>query len=86
MFCGTTDKDDTVTKVDDSQCDPAKRYDNTTECHVPADQCKGLWFAGPWSEVIDLIFFIDFGLFNIERFPALNQTRKEFNYIQVDAS
>lgn len=50
VFCGKTE-DDVVTKVDDSKCDPDKRYDNTTECHVPADQCKGEWFTSHWSEV-----------------------------------
>ncbi len=62
VFCGKTDND-VVTKVDDSKCDPEKRYENTTECHVPADQCKGAWFAGPWSEVFDLFsFFVFLGL------------------------
>ena len=63
VFCGKTDKDDVVTKVDDDKCDPAKRYENTTECHVPADQCKGVWFAGPWSEVFDLFRILLFLFF-----------------------
>lgn len=50
-------------KVDDENCDPAQRYDNTTECHVPPDQCKGVWFSGPWSEVFDLVLlFVRFGV------------------------
>lgn len=43
------------TKVDDENCDPAKRYENATECHVPPEECKGAWFSGPWSEVLDLV-------------------------------
>ena len=50
VFCGTM-PDDTLTKVDDSKCDAAKKYENTTECTAPADNCTGVWFAGPWSEV-----------------------------------
>lgn len=44
-------EDGTVTKVDDDKCDPEKRYDNSTECFVPADKCKAAWFTGPWTEV-----------------------------------
>jgi hypothetical protein len=43
------------TKVDDANCDPTKRYENATECHVPPEECKGAWFSGPWSEVLDLV-------------------------------
>ncbi|XP_046445127.1 papilin-like isoform X2 [Daphnia pulex] len=49
VFCGTMDGA-SPTKVDDENCDPAKRYENSTECHVPPEECKGAWFSGPWSE------------------------------------
>ena len=50
VFCGML-VDNTVNIVDDVKCDPAKRFEDSMECHVPEDQCNAQWFSAPWTEV-----------------------------------
>lgn len=50
MFCGTFD-DETVKKVPDEKCDADKKFNETKSC-IAKEECKGEWFAGPWSKVM----------------------------------
>ncbi|RLU15132.1 hypothetical protein DMN91_013019 [Ooceraea biroi] len=48
VFCGTF-SDDTVKKVTDDNCDPEKKFEDSQNC-TAKEECKGEWFAGPWSK------------------------------------
>lgn len=50
VFCGTYD-DESVKKVPDEKCDASKKFNETKNC-TAEEECKGEWFAGPWSKVI----------------------------------
>jgi hypothetical protein len=50
VFCATS-SDDGLTKVDDTNCDPEKKYESEQVCHAQNENCLGNWFSGPWSEV-----------------------------------
>ncbi|XP_073996015.1 proteoglycan-like sulfated glycoprotein papilin isoform X1 [Rhodnius prolixus] len=43
-----TFENDVMTKVDDSNCDSALKYETEKECSIE-EECKGEWFAGPYS-------------------------------------
>ncbi|XP_031341557.1 papilin isoform X1 [Photinus pyralis] len=49
VFCATINGEG-IQKIDDSNCDPDKRYDDTKECVGDRETCPGEWFTGPWSE------------------------------------
>ncbi|XP_046402802.1 LOW QUALITY PROTEIN: papilin [Ischnura elegans] len=50
VFCGVL-QDFTITKVEDEKCDPDKKYADEEECiGKEGPECKGQWFAGPWSK------------------------------------
>lgn len=49
VFCGTFD-DETVKKVPDEKCEAEKKFNDTMNC-TAVEECKGEWFAGPWSKV-----------------------------------
>jgi hypothetical protein len=38
-------------KVPDSKCDPDEKFNATRNCTSKNEECKGEWFAGPWSQV-----------------------------------
>ncbi|KAF3430423.1 hypothetical protein E2986_10746, partial [Frieseomelitta varia] len=48
VFCGTYD-DETVKKAPDEKCDAAGKFNETKNC-TAEEECKGEWFAGPWSK------------------------------------
>lgn len=50
VFCGTFDGE-TVKKVSEEKCDASKKFNDTKNC-TAEEECKGEWFAGPWSKVI----------------------------------
>ncbi|XP_034936854.1 papilin isoform X2 [Chelonus insularis] len=50
VFCATFEDETTLKKVSDDNCDAAKRYNDTKECTADIVECKGEWFAGPWSK------------------------------------
>ncbi|XP_074105077.1 proteoglycan-like sulfated glycoprotein papilin isoform X3 [Cotesia typhae] len=50
VFCATFEDDVTLKKVEDEKCKPEKRYNDTKECTSEIVECKGEWFAGPWSK------------------------------------
>uniref|UniRef100_T1JGC4 Papilin n=1 Tax=Strigamia maritima TaxID=126957 RepID=T1JGC4_STRMM len=41
-----------IKKVDDSNCDPAKKYDTTQECS--GKLCEGVWFSAQWDKCTSL--------------------------------
>lgn len=43
--------DDALKKVPDSKCEPGRRYESAQNCTIDREECKGEWFAGPWSKV-----------------------------------
>lgn len=49
VFCGSW-TDEGVQKADDSKCDVADKYEDSKNC-TGEEECKGNWFAGPWSTV-----------------------------------
>ncbi|XP_043274071.1 papilin [Venturia canescens] len=49
VFCAGFEGD-TLKKVDDEKCDSAKKFNDTEECQAEVEECKGEWFAGPWSK------------------------------------
>lgn len=51
MFCATFENEDTLKIVSDDKCDSERKYNDTRNCTAEADDCKGEWFAGPWSKV-----------------------------------
>lgn len=55
VFCATFEDELTLKKVPDEKCDPDKRYNDTKDCTTDVE-CKGEWFAGPWSKVRFLFF------------------------------
>lgn len=58
VFCGTFEEELTLKKVPDEKCIPEKRYSDTKECTADVVECKGEWFAGPWSKVRPLILIM----------------------------
>lgn len=44
-------EDDTMKKVEDSNCDAAKKYEDSRNCTGELEECLGEWFSGPWSKV-----------------------------------
>lgn len=61
VFCATFEDEDTMKKVEDSKCEPEEKFNTTRECTAKGDDCKGEWFAGPWSKVS--IYYICCDLF-----------------------
>lgn len=53
VFCGGINDDGSIAKVDDEKCDKEAKYSSEQDC-VGEEECKGDWFAGPWSEVTRL--------------------------------
>ncbi|XP_035723305.1 papilin-like isoform X5 [Vespa mandarinia] len=49
VFCATF-VDDALKKVPESKCEPDKKYESTQNCTIEHEECKGEWFAGPWSK------------------------------------
>ncbi|KAK4885313.1 hypothetical protein RN001_001584 [Aquatica leii] len=49
VFCATIGED-SIKKIEDSNCDPAKKYNTTRDCTAERDTCPGEWFTGPWSK------------------------------------
>jgi hypothetical protein len=39
-----------VKKVDDDKCDLRKKYEAESNC-TGKEECKGQWYAGPWTAV-----------------------------------
>ncbi|KRT86056.1 hypothetical protein AMK59_2573, partial [Oryctes borbonicus] len=37
-------------KVENSNCDPAKKYDAVQNCTAAIKECPGEWFTGPWTQ------------------------------------
>lgn len=50
VFCGELSDEGFIKKVEDDKCNPDEKYETEKECEGH-EQCKGDWFAGPWSEV-----------------------------------
>ena len=51
VFCATFEDEENLKKVPDEKCDSVKKYNDTKNCTAEMDDCKGEWFAGPWSKV-----------------------------------
>ncbi|KAF0312775.1 Papilin [Amphibalanus amphitrite] len=50
VFCGALDEQKRVTTVDDSNCDPAKRYEATRACEeATPPPCPATWHSSPWG-------------------------------------
>ncbi|XP_061722019.1 papilin isoform X2 [Cydia pomonella] len=49
VFCGFFDGG-AVQQVDEAKCDADTKYNDTTPCEVPADNCPAIWFAANWTE------------------------------------
>ncbi|XP_054258197.1 papilin isoform X2 [Macrosteles quadrilineatus] len=47
VFCGTF-TDEGVEKAEEDKCDTVLKYEDTKNC-TGEEECKGNWFAGPWS-------------------------------------
>ncbi|XP_014217269.1 papilin isoform X2 [Copidosoma floridanum] len=50
VFCATFEDEDTMKKVPDGKCEPSEKFNATRECVTKGAECKGEWFAGPWSK------------------------------------
>ncbi|XP_031784533.1 papilin isoform X3 [Nasonia vitripennis] len=50
VFCATFEDEDTMKKVPDSKCEAEEKFNTTRECTTKSEDCKGEWFAGPWSK------------------------------------
>lgn len=50
VFCGMVDEEGSIKKVEDDKCDAAEKYESEQSC-MGEEECKGDWFAGPWSQV-----------------------------------
>lgn len=55
VFCATFEDEDTMKKVPDSKCESEEKFNNTRECTAKGEECKGEWFAGPWSTVSSVL-------------------------------
>lgn len=55
VFCGTF-TDEGVEKAEEDKCDTALKYEDTKNC-TGEEECKGNWFAGPWSAVSIVKYF-----------------------------
>lgn len=51
VFCATFEDGETLKKVPDGKCDDSKKFNDAEECVAEVEECKGEWFAGPWSKV-----------------------------------
>ncbi|XP_044011690.1 papilin isoform X3 [Aphidius gifuensis] len=50
VFCASFEDDLTLKKVENEKCKVEQRYNDTQECEADVAECKGEWFAGPWSK------------------------------------